>query len=185
MMILSITVALSMASILLWAGTEKLRNLQPLSSTLSQLGVPAWAAPFLGALIAIAEVAVAGGLLFRPQAVWTQGGVVALASAFALAGLVALTRNKVIRCSCFGAGGRGHLGKTQIIALLPWLAAVWLLRLGGTEVVSPSAGVFLFTVAALTITIVRAPAVSRAWMAARSDRFAAKEMYWWKWKRSP
>lgn len=176
---LSMAVALFMASILLWAGLEKARNLQGVSSTFTALGFAGWMAKPFAALLAITELSVALGLLFSPDSAATQGGVVILAGGFAVAGAIALKRKRLIRCNCFGAGSSSYLGKKQMIALLPWLGAVGLVRLGVPESQPVFNGATYFAVAALTISFLRAPAVYKAWQEARGDRLSAMETYGW------
>src|SRR5689334_8164734 len=121
------TIACTMAALLLWAAMEKARNPAPTAASIRALGLPA-AKPISLILIA-AEVFVALALLFRPGSAVAQGGVVALAASFAAAGLRALTLHHPVKCYCFGAGGSGHLGKAQAIAFLPWLAGATILRI--------------------------------------------------------
>jgi hypothetical protein len=168
--------AMAMSAVLWWAGLEKLRYVRSMVGTMHELGVPTWAAKQLAVGVGVAEIGVAVGLLFRPDSVWTLGGVTVLAGAFAAAGLVAMGRDKPIRCSCFGAG-RGDLGELQVIALLPWLSGVWILGTSAEAPLSFSTGAIRFAIVALAIAVVRTVAVVRAWREARGDRLAAVEMF--------
>ena len=122
--------ALIMAAVLLWAGLEKCRNLALTAATVKEIGFSSTASFPVALLVAIAEIGIALALLFRPNSTVTHASVVLLAGLFALVGLIALSSGKQIRCHCFGAGGNGQLGKSQILALMGWLAGIALLRIG-------------------------------------------------------
>jgi methylamine utilization protein MauE len=171
--------ALAMAGVLLWAGLEKFRDFAPAAATVGELGLPRVLAGPAALLVAAAEVGVGLALLFRPGATATHLGVVLLACHFALAGLLALRSGRQIRCHCFGAGGRGHLGKPQLVALVPWLAGAALLRLGAQQAPPLPAGAAYFAAVSLFIAGVRGVAVRRALLEARGDRLSAQEMYRW------
>jgi hypothetical protein len=173
------TVALAMAAVLLWAGLEKARDLGPTTSTMRSLGVPLRQARLAAWLLAFTEVGVAFGLVFMPELVWTQIGVVTLTFAFALAGVIALRQDEPIRCNCFGSGANGHLGRNQIVALLPWLAGAGVLHLSLSEPLLLSAGAMRLSALGLTLATWRAIAVWRARYVARGDRLSAMEMYLW------
>ena len=179
MAVLALTVSWAMAGVLLWAGLEKARDLGSSASTIRSLGVPLKLARRSAGLLALTEVGVAFGLLFKPESVVTQIGVVVLALAFAVAGIIALRQDEPIRCNCFGAGGNGHLGRNQIIALLPWLAGVVLVHLGALESSSLSEGAIRLAALGLSLAVFRAVAVWRAQREARGDRLTAMEMYVW------
>ena len=172
------TIALAGASILLWAGLEKARDPGSTVSTLRQLGVPTPLAR-LGGVLILAELAIGVGLVFRPDSVWIQAGVVVLAGAFACAGLLAVRRGELIRCSCFGSTRRGYLGANQIRALVPWLGGAAILRVADVEAPSSSRGAALLSGLALTIAAARLVSVLGAWRVARGDRRAAAETYVW------
>lgn len=177
MTVLSAAAAVAMAGVLLWAGLEKARDLGPVAATLRQLGLRGAASRPLAASVATAEVGVALALLFRPDSGWTQGGVVALALAFAAAGALALGRGEPIHCACFGGRG-GKLGLGQVVALVPWLAAAALLALAA-EPPSAVAGAGRLAAVGLALASWRAVAVWDAWREARGDRLSAEEMYVW------
>lgn len=171
-------IALMGASILLWAGLEKARDPGSTVSTLRQLGVPAGPARASWLLIP-AELAVGLGLVFRPDAVWIQLGVVVLAGAFAIAGLIALRRGVQIHCACFGSTRRGYLGTNQIIALVPWVGGAAILRVADVEPPSLSRGSTMLAGVALTMAGVRLVPLLGAWREARGDRRSALETYVW------
>lgn len=171
--------ALTMAAVLLWAGLEKSRNLALTVATVKEIGFSSALASPVALLVAIAEIGVALALLFRPDSTVTHASVALLAGLFALAGLIALRSGKQIRCHCFGAGGNGLLGKSQLIALIGWFAGLTLLRLRGLEAPSVSIGVAYLAATCLVIAGVRAFAVRKALLEARGDRVSAQEMYRW------
>ncbi len=175
--VLSAVAALVMATVLLWAGLEKVRSLRSTASTLRSLGVSEFYAPSAAALLALTEVGIALGLIFRPGATWVRAGVLALALAFASAGLLALVRGGSIRCNCFGPGV-GDLGVGQIWALVPWLAGASLLAWAAPEIPLGTGAGLLATVAGIMV-LARATPISRAWAEARADRRSAEEMYTW------
>lgn len=168
-----------MAGVLLWAGLEKARDLGASASTMRGLGVPVNLARWGAGLLALTEVGVAFGLLFKPESVVMQSGVAALALAFALAGIMALRQDEPIRCNCFGAGGNGHLGRNQIIALLPWLVGVVIVHLGSPESLLLSMGAIRLAALGMSLAVFRAVLVWRAQREARGDRLTAMEMYVW------
>lgn len=178
MAILGTTVALVGASILLWAGLEKARDPASTASTLRQLGAPARLAN-AAVLIIPAELAVALGLVFRPDSAVTLGGVVLLAGAFALAGLLALRRDEPVRCSCFGSGWGGYLGRNQVLGLVPWVGGAAFLHVVDLAAPSPSRGAAMLAGVGLTMAGVRLVPVLGAWREARGDRLSARGTYLW------
>lgn len=182
MTLLATAAALAMATVLLWAATEKARDPAPTAAAIRSLArnlkLPrgiAWPAALF---ITAAEIVVALAVLFRPDAALTQLGIVLLAGLFALAGLIALRLDEPVRCNCFGTGGKGRLGTPQLIALLPWLAGAAILRLGIQEA-PPSKGAAGFAAISLALAAVRGSGVWKARREARGDRRSAQEMYVW------
>ena len=133
MTLIPTAVAMVMSGVLLWAGLDKGRNLTSMAATLGELGFPRRLAGTAALLLMAAEITIALAALFRPDSALTHVGIVILAVLFALAGLIAMSRDEPIRCHCFGAGGKGYLGTTQLIALAPWLAGAVTLRLTAQE----------------------------------------------------
>jgi hypothetical protein len=176
--ILATTVALVGASVLLWAGLEKAREPGSAASMLRALGVPARLAT-AGVLVIPAELAVAVGLVFRPDSIWTQGGVVVLAGAFAVAGLLALRRDESIRCACFGSARGGYLGAKQVVALAPWLVGIGILNVADVPPPSATRAAALLAGVALIMAGVRLISVLGASHEARGDRRSAQETYVW------
>lgn len=176
---LATTVALVMAAVLLWAGLEKARSLTPTASTLHQLGVPESFAKSGALFLLIAESAVALGLILRPGSAEILTGVVVLAGAFALGGLIALGRDEPILCNCFGAGGSGYLGRSQLVALPFWLAGALLLWLARPAPSSMSEAAVSFAVIGLAIAALRGFTALGGWKEARGDRRSFEERSVW------
>lgn len=167
------------APVLLWAGLEKLRNTKPIAATVRGLGVPRGLSTPVAALVAGTEILLALLVVFRPDHVLTQAGIVALAVVFAIAGLVAMASGKSIKCSCFGVGGGGYLGKSQLAALPLWIAAAGFLKYGGTETPSLETGALYLAGISLAIAGIQGIRVIRSQIGARKDRLSAREMYIW------
>jgi hypothetical protein len=176
--ILATAVALGGASLLLWAGLEKARDPASTASTLRQLGLSATLAN-VGVLIIPAELAVALGLVFRPDSTVTQAGAILLAGAFAVAGLLALRRDEPVRCTCFGSRRSGYLGANQLVALVPWAGGAAFLHVADLTPPSPSRGAAMLAGVGLTMAGARLIPLLGAWREARSDRLSARETYLW------
>jgi hypothetical protein len=177
------SIALVMAGVLLWAGLDKVRDPDPIVSTIRHLGILNRRAVWAAALLAITEICVALGLLFNPHSAWTLAGVVTVAGTFAGAGMFALSRDEPIRCSCFGSGGNGQLGSRQIVALVPWLASAAIVRWGIQGSLPLPAGAYRFMAVSLTIACMRVVPVWKARLEARDDRRSAEEMFAWRRSR--
>jgi hypothetical protein len=163
-----------MSAVLLVAALEKARTPALTAATLRSLGVPHALALPLTCLLVVAELGIAIAVLFAPASMLTQAAIVALAVAFALAGVAALRSDEPLHCRCFGASD-GYLGWRQIVALVPWLAGVAVLRLA-----TPSAdGPLLFALTALLILAARLISLAKAFVEARGDRKVAQEMLLW------
>jgi hypothetical protein len=168
-----------MAGMLLWAGLEKARNPASIVATIRSLRLPrrlAWPAALF---VTTAEITIAVAILFKPDSLLTQTAIVLLAALFALAGLIAMGFDEPVHCNCFGAGGKGYLGTTQLIALLPWLAGAGILRVGIQETPSLPMSAAYFAATSLAIAAVRGIGVWKARLLARGDRLSAREMYVW------
>lgn len=177
-MFLATAVAVAMAAVLLHAAVEKARDLGPLAATIRALGFPPLVAHPVALAVTAAETGVGLAILFRPDATATHAAIVALAAAFAIAGLVALRSDEPIRCSCFGSGAR-FLGKPQLIAFVAWLAGAAILRAGIAAAPPLFTSAALFAATSLALASVRAAAVWKARAAARADRYTAQETYEW------
>lgn len=178
-LLISKAAALTMAGVLLWAGCEKARNPASITSTITNLGIPRRAAQLAAIFLITAEIGLGVLVLFQPNALTVQMGIVLLAMLFALAGLIVWMRGERIHCSCFGAGARGYLGLRQIINLVPWCIGAGILTMGSQEAQALSESAAYFASVALGIAAWRGHAVLRAQHEARADRLSAKEMYYW------
>jgi hypothetical protein len=175
---LALAVTVAMAAALLWAGLEKARSFTSFASLLEQLGFArSWARPSAVVVIAL-ELSVALSLTYGPSLA-TLAGVIGLAAAFAFSGLLAVHRNKQIRCGCFGPYGGSQLGKHQMVALPFWLSGVALLWLDGSTVSPGAQATVLPAAVALTIATIRGVSAVRAAYEARGDRRSAREMFAW------
>jgi len=172
----STVLSLALAGVLLWSGLDKLRDRVPNAATLRRLGVTARLAGPAAGGVALLEVVVALGLVWRPGATWVLAGVAALATAFAAAGALALRQDEPIHCSCF-AGAGGRLGWRQLALLPAWLAAATWLHAAPVAPAASAAARFAFV--ALALASLRAAVVWRARGEARGDRLSATEMYAW------
>ena len=178
MSILALAARVAMASVLFWAGLEKLRAPTVVVDVARRLGAPATVVPVVAPLLIILELATGAALLFRPEDGVTLLAVVVLAITFAAVGLIALRRGEQIRCGCFGAGSDIVLGRTQLETLPLWLAGAGILAVTSPSVNEPPPA-FLFVAVALTMAGLRAAAALRAARAARADRRSAREMLVW------
>jgi hypothetical protein len=167
------------APVLLWAGLEKVRNTAPIAATLRGLGVPRPLSQPIAGLVAATEVLLALQVVFRPYHILAQTGIVTLAALFAIAGLIAMASGKSIRCSCFGVGGGGYLGRSQLAALPLWIAGAGFLKYGGTETPSLETGALYLAGISLAIAGIQGIRVIRSQTEARKDRLSAREMYIW------
>lgn len=171
-------VALVGASVLLWAALEKARDPKLITSALRQLGFGALAAP-AAVLVIVVELAVGAALVLRPDLRATQVGVLVLAGAFALAGLVALRRELPIPCGCFGSAGSGDLGVNQLLAFVAWAGAVALISRSETRALSQSERIDMLAVVVVGIAALRVVTIFGGWRQARGDRVSARETYTW------
>jgi len=167
-----------MAVVLLYAAVAKFASSAPLVETLERLGLPPFLARAAAPLVPWAELAVGAALVFRPDSLAVQTGLLILASLFAIAGLVAFRLKEPVPCSCFGTGGSGTLGPRQTIAFVFWVAGVAVLRRAD---IAPffDVGAAQFAAVALSIATVRAAVLARLWIEGRGDRLSAQEMYAW------
>lgn len=174
---LALVTAAAISAVLLSAALAKLRAPRAIEETIRRLGFDRSARA--GALLLIAGEGVVGvALLFRPDAVWTQIGVVMLAASFCIAAAVAIWRRQSISCSCFGSVAR-PLGRRQLIAFLPFATAAGVMRLFIHEAPPPSTAMALFASVSLVTAIRAAWPAWIEWRQSRSDRRSAEEMYLW------
>jgi len=178
MALLGTAVALVMAAVLFFAAVAKVASSAPLVDTLERLGLTPFLARAAAPLVPWAELTVGVAVVFRPDSVAVQMGVVILAGCFAIAGLLAFRLKEPVPCSCFGTGGGGKLGSRQTIAFFLWAAGVVVVRRAH---IAPAldVGAAQFAAVALSIAAARAVAPVRLWIEGRGDRLSAREMYAW------
>jgi len=177
MTILATAVTLAMASVLLWASLEKIRNFSSVVAVLKQLGVANIAVRAVAIILVVLELATAFQILLQPAALATLVCIAVLACSFALAATIALLRGQAIHCACFGGDSTRTLGRTQLVAFPFWLGGAGVLWMAGPPGVL-SEGTSL-TLASVTIAAIRGKHALRASRAARADRRSAKEMLRW------
>lgn len=177
-MMLATAMAVAMAAVLFYAAAEKARDLAPLAATIRALGAPEAIARPMAFAVTCAELVVGLAILFFPAATATHAAIVALASAFAIAGLIALRSDEPVHCSCFGSGSR-FLGVPQLIAFVPWLAGAAIVRYGIPVPPPLLTGAALFAATSLGVACVRGVLLWKAMREARADRLAAQEIYEW------
>src|ERR1041385_7059798 len=174
---LALLTTASVSAGLVSAALGTLREPRAIEETIRRLGLDGSARAAALLLIAV-ELAIGVALLFRPDAAWTQMGVVTLATAFAAAGVLAIQRRESIPCSCFGSAAR-PLGRAQLIAFVPFVAAAALLRLFIRQAPPPAEGAALFASVSLVIAIRAAWPAWAEFRQSRSDRRSAEETYLW------
>jgi hypothetical protein len=172
-------VRLMMASVLLWAGLEKVRSPGSVASTMRQIGVPGKVVGSAGKLLVTLELATAFGVIFAPGSWGVISGLLVLTTAFTVAGAIGLVRPEPIHCGCFGPGGGGYLGMRQLAGSPFWMAGAALLWLEGPTRPTFREGIALFTLVSLTVAGLRSVSALRATASARSDRLSATEMLTW------
>jgi hypothetical protein len=170
--LLATLVSLGMAGLLLWAGAEKLRDLDPITKVVIHLGLPRRAALPAALALALTEVGVAVGLVGCPGSYLVVGGVTGLATLFAVAGWLALRSGERIRCNCLGSTGAGYLGRAQIVALPAWMGGSVLLLAAALVTRPMKETTLLVAVLTTVLALLRAPRALRALLMARGDRLA-------------
>jgi hypothetical protein len=166
--------ALTLTSVLIWAGLEKLRSPGSLLATLDALGLGGAPGRILAVGVPAAEVVTAVGLLLLPGAIWPRVGVAVLAVMFAVAGGLALRRDEPVSCACFGATGGASLGWRQILLLPVWLIATVALHRNHPDWAPVTGLEYLAGLTVLGVTL-RSVLVVRAWRAAVGNRRAIEE----------
>jgi hypothetical protein len=109
---------LALAFVLTLGGVAKAVERSGAESALRELGFGDGAAALVARLLPAAEVSCAAMLWLRPTAFWSLGAVETLFVLFAVAGAVAVTKRRTVRCACFGALQRSDvLGWRQVLQL--------------------------------------------------------------------
>jgi hypothetical protein len=168
----AVCAALVLSTSLLAAAIAKLTRPDGIRVTLIGLGVPvrrSWPAVYL--LIA-AETTAAVLLLVAPRWPGSAAAVIALFSAFAVAGAIALRARTPITCACFG-GGNTSLGWRQLAQLAPAaIMALATLRYAGW---TAQEGFAMSAAALLAIAALAARRVLPAYAATRAMRLSLRQ----------
>jgi peroxiredoxin/uncharacterized membrane protein YphA (DoxX/SURF4 family) len=148
---------LLLAAVFALAGTAKLFDLSAARQAAADFGVPRRAAPIVGVLLPIAELATAVALVFQPTARW--GALAALVLLLAFVGGIAnaMRLGKDVDCGCFGpvysaTAGTGALIRNMILAGLATFVVVdgpapaiddWVAARSAAELVAIGLGIAL------------------------------------------
>jgi hypothetical protein len=164
------TVGLS--TVLLAASAAKITASTDFQITLRSLRLPAPIIRPLASAVMTIELSAAVSLLAYPGAIWPRLLVLALASAFALAGLVAGRSGLRVPCNCFGSlGASKALGWRQVVAFPVWLAG-----LGAVQASPPTwsaeSGLAVLGMIALGVALATLARVYGTWARMRGDRVA-------------
>lgn len=165
-MLLSIRCALAVVFIV--AAIGKLLDLGGSRRALQEFGVPARAARLGGAVLPIAELAVAIALLLRPTARWGAVGALLLLLAFSGGVARAMSRGEAPDCHCFGQIHSEPAGSSTLIrnAVLAVAAAVIVVAGPGPSVdgaLGALHGGQIALVATSVLAAVLAVAVAQLW----------------------
>jgi hypothetical protein len=172
--LIGVGATVAVAGVLLWAGLEKLRVHRDFLGTLTALGTaPQWLRRTGAVAVPVVELSVALGLLFWPGNRLPQLGIVVLAVAFAVAGVLALRAAQPIRCACFGLSG-SRLGRRQLYAFPAWIGAAVAIA-AAPPLWTAGTGTTVLAGTVLAMAAVRAVAVERARRAAAATRHAFAE----------
>jgi len=148
------------AGLFSFAAATKIVSFESFRATIVSLGVPIRAAKVAGQAVIVGEILVVGLLLTsRPEAIFPLS---LLALNFAAAGAVALLKDDLVGCACFGKTER-RLGWSQLLALPLWLSVAYI-SLYPPRLVWASVMAFL-----VTLTLAAAPSVVRVISVARSS----------------
>jgi uncharacterized membrane protein YphA (DoxX/SURF4 family)/thiol-disulfide isomerase/thioredoxin len=154
-----------MAAVFVTAGVGKLADLPGSRKALVGFGVPERAAPILGTLLPLAELATALAVLLRPSARWGAVAALILLVAF-MAGIAsALRRGETPDCHCFGAihsapANRGQIARNGVLGAIavfvigwgpgPALDA-WISARSAAELVAVAAGIAAIVLLAVAV----------------------------------
>jgi Methylamine utilisation protein MauE len=109
---------LALAFVLMLGGIAKAVERRGTEGALRELGLGDRAAALVARVLPVAELVCAAMLWLRPTAWWSLAAVETLFVLFALAGAVALTKRRTVRCACFGALQKSDvLGWRQVLQL--------------------------------------------------------------------
>jgi hypothetical protein len=184
MTVLSISVLGMLAGVVFVSAAAKAVRPGRATAALGELGFHRRLARVAVAAGIVGEEAVGCGLVVRPHARDAQLAYVGLFAAFALLGLLALRRGRVIDCGCLGTLRRTTLGWPQLVQLAVVVPAVvvvagsapdWSLQtgLGVLLVLQSATGALLLALASLVWWRIRRDRVSLA-----AARVMARRLGW-------
>jgi thiol-disulfide isomerase/thioredoxin/uncharacterized membrane protein YphA (DoxX/SURF4 family) len=128
-LVLSVRCALGI--VFLVAATGKLLDLEGSRRALEEFGLPARAARLGGAVLPLAELAVAIALLIRPSARWGAAAALLLLLAFVAGVGRAMARGEAPDCHCFGQIHSEPAGPSTLIRNAVLAAAAALILIAG------------------------------------------------------
>jgi hypothetical protein len=163
-----------LAGVLTFAALAKTLALREVVGTLESLGARRVSALPAAAGVAAAELAAGVSLLVAPAQPWPRVLVVALAVAFAAAGLRAVLTQQHIACNCFGNLRREILGWRQV-ALLPCWLALTATAQAHPPAWGPRQGLLGLAVLLAGLACARLPRELRLWHRLRGNRLAIEE----------
>jgi thiol-disulfide isomerase/thioredoxin len=146
-----------LAGVFATAGFAKLADLHGSRQAVAGFGVPERAAPIVGTLLPLAELATAAALIAQPSARWGAIAALALLGAF-IAGIAsALAKGRAPDCHCFGQlhsapAGRGTLVRNGILLVPAAIVALegpgpsigaWVSERTDIELVAVGAGILV------------------------------------------
>jgi Methylamine utilisation protein MauE len=109
---------LALAFVLTLGGVAKAVERGGTEGALRELGFGDGAAALVAYVLPVAEISCAAMLWLRPSAWWSLAAVETLFVLFAVAGAVAVTKWRTVRCACFGAlQSSDVLGWRQVLQL--------------------------------------------------------------------
>jgi thiol-disulfide isomerase/thioredoxin len=184
-------IRLLLAAVFALAGLAKLADLGGSRTAVAGFGVPDRLASWMGTLLPLAELAVAGALLPAGSARYGALGAVVLLGGFAAAIARSMARGESPECHCFGrlhseAVGRRTLvrnatlaGLAGVVAVLGWSdpgpgATDWIGRLSGPGAVAVGAGLALAALAVLTAAALLAVLRQNGRLLVRVDQLEAR-----------
>lgn len=163
--------ALAMALVLAFSAAQKAVVGQTVRPVLQELGFPRSVSKTLSYLLVLLEVATVVSLVALPRWLPTYMLVLMLAGSFSIAGLLALTSKRDIRCGCFGISSRSKLGWKQVLALPLWVLAGWFGYTSAWQL-EPEVSLAMLSAIILIVGIARCARIERLRRQLRWDRFA-------------
>ena len=154
-----------LAGVFLLAGAAKLFDLKGSVQAVFDFGVPQWAAPIVGRVLPVVELATGVALLFHPTARWAALAALVLLLAFVAGVANAMRQGKDVDCGCFGAvysatAGTPTLIRNGALAALALLVVLegpapaideWVSERSAAELVAIGATIVLVAVTGLAV----------------------------------